>query len=399
MRKIIRIGLLALAAALGLASAPGAPGVHSVRQDRCQAILNRAVRAGLVGLAVYIKTPEEGVWIGTGGYSDLASRTRIQPDSLFYSASHLKIITATAVFMLWDAGLIDLEAPIDRYLPPDVGRGIANASTITVRDLLGHTSGIVNYRLASPWDNDPGRLTWRDDLESLSGREADFSPGARFGYSNSNYLLLAVIIDRIAGDHADFLARNVFRPLGMTRTYYRTEPGLPRPPGLVTPYADRFGTGDVESIGAAFPLIRQSHAYGAGGLLADLSDYALFSEALFGGQLVSQAALARMTALSGPGAVYGCGLGVFTHHKTDEPAAGPGYGHGGRGYFGILEMDYYPKAGVTIGFASNYGYSGFSTTPMDVFGGLAAELADAVFHKPASPNPPATGSVRAREGR
>ncbi len=365
-----------------------------------QAIINRSVKAGLVGLAVYIKTPEEGPWIGTGGYADLETRARIQPDSLFYSASHLKIITATAVMMLWDAGLIDLDAAIDHYLAADMSGRIANAGTATVRNLLSHTSGIPNYHLTAPWDNDPLGSTWRDDIESIYDRKADFQPGSRFQYCNTNFVLLAVIIDRLTGDHADFLSRLIFQRLGMTRTFYRKEQGLPRPPGILTTYIDRYGDGTIASTGDVFPTVRQNHAYGAGGLLASLADYARFSEGLFGGALLSPAALGEMTTLTGPGQVYGYGLGMIISPTAlvDENTYGRAHGHGGRGYFGVLEMNFYPKAGVTIGFASNCGYPGFTTPAQDAFENLDDQFGDAVFNKRESPtslNP--SGSRRSAE--
>ena len=237
-----------------------------------QSILDGAVRSGLVGLAVDSKTPEEGVWVGTGGYADLETQAPIQPESLFYSASHLKIFTATAVMMLWDAGFIDLEATIDRYLPADISSRLANSGTAKVKNLLNHTSGIPNYTLASPWDNNPLDSIWRDDIESILDKKADFEAGSKYQYCNTNFVLLAVIIDQIAGDHADFLSQRIFQPLGMTHTFYRKEVGLPRPPFLITPYQDRYNDGALESVGAVFPTIRQNHAYGAGGLLADLAD-------------------------------------------------------------------------------------------------------------------------------
>jgi D-alanyl-D-alanine carboxypeptidase len=348
-----------------------------------QTILDRAVKAGFPGLAAYIRTPEEGVWIGTGGYADLETRSRIQEESLFYSASHMKLFTATAIMTLWDEGLIDLEATIDNYLPADINSRLANAGTAKVRNLLNHTSGIPNYTLASPWANEPLKSTWRDDIEAILDRPAVFTPETRYAYCNAEFLLLAVIIDQIAGDHADFLTRRIFQPLGMTHTYYRKEAGLPQPPLLITPYLDRYNDGAVESVGAVFPTIRQNHAYGAGGLLADLADYARFNEALFGGELVSPAALQMMSTPQGAATPYGYGFGMIIHRTegVDEDKYGRCFGHGGRGYFGSMEMNVYPKAGVTLGYATNYGYSGFMTPVQNVFETLERQFADAIFNQ------------------
>jgi D-alanyl-D-alanine carboxypeptidase len=420
--RIVRLGLILVWVALGLGvsmETGGAEAVKSFPGSResseghqaglanpyahlYQSILDQAVKSGLVGLAAYIKTPEEGVWIGTGGYADLETHTPIQPESVFYSASHLKILTATAVMMLWDAGLIDLEATIDRYLPAWISSRLANADRATVKNLLNHTSGIPNYELTSPWGNNPLDSTWQDDIESILDKKAEFAPGSQYSYCNTEFVLLAVIIDQVTGDHGDFLSGRIFLPLGMIHTYYRKEAGLPRPPFLITPYLDRYNDGLLESAGAVFPTIRLNHAYGAGGLLADLADYARFSEALFGGELVSPAALQMMSTPEGAAKPYGYGLGMIIRATEGVDAAkfGLRYGHGGRGYFGSMEMNVYRQAGITIGYASNYGYPGFMTPVQEVFDTLERQFADAVFNGRASGSPerfrrsgPATPSV------
>jgi CubicO group peptidase (beta-lactamase class C family) len=169
----------------------------------------------------------------------------------------------------------------------------------------------------------------------------------------------------------------------MARTYYREEAGLPRPPGLATPYLDRFNEGIVESVGDRSPAMRQNHSYGAGDVLADLADHARFAEALFGGELISPEALHLMSTPEGPGFNYGYGLGMIITRiaSVDESRFGKAHGHGGRGPFGIMEMNYFPKAKVTIGFASNYGYPGSERQPVNIFDGLDARFGDAVFNK------------------
>ncbi len=362
-----------------------------------QSIVDRGVKAGLVGLAVLIATPEEGTWIGTGGYADLETGARIQPGSVFYSSSAVKLFTSTAVMMLRDAGLIDLDAPVDRYLPGDMSGRIANASAAKVRNLLNHTSGIPDYDMDVYTGNDPLGITWREEIESIYGKKADFQPGSEFRYANINFKLLAVIVDHITGDHADFLNQRIFQPLGMRRTYYRKEAGLPRPPGLVTPYFDRYADGSLESAGAYAPEVRQNHAYGDDGLLADVGDYARFLQALFAGALVSPEALRMMSTPEGPSSLYGYGLGmtVARTEAVDEIKYGRACGHGGRAPYGILDLIHYPKSGVTIVIASNYGYAKSQTPATKMFDELADVIADAVFNQRVPAAPPDAPSPRA----
>ena len=91
-----------------------------------QSIINTAVRQGLTGLVLLIKTPEEGTWIGTAGYSRIEDKTPVGLHSLFSCQSFTKTYTAAAIMLLKDDGLIDFDATIDTYLPDEICDNIAN---------------------------------------------------------------------------------------------------------------------------------------------------------------------------------------------------------------------------------------------------------------------------------
>ena len=239
-----------------------------------QSIVDRNVRTGIPGLILLIRTPEEGTWIGTGGYARLEDGTPIQNDNLFHSASVAKFFTAVAVLILKDDGLIDLDAQIDNYLTEDVSGRIANGHSATVRHLLSHRSGMPQVvGNAEQWNDPWSNWTWRDQLESIYDKPAEFAPGGQFDYNNINYVLLAMIMDNLTGDHAQFFRTRMFQPLGMTDTYYRD---FIQPPGLVDVYWDRFGDGYLENISSWVHHEVYIRDYGDSGVIASVSDYVIY---------------------------------------------------------------------------------------------------------------------------
>jgi D-alanyl-D-alanine carboxypeptidase len=350
---------------------------HHPFQAVYQAVVDKYVKKGLPGLAMLIRTPEEGPWIGTGGYTRLEDRTPIRPGTLFYSCSHLKPYTATAIMMLKEEGRIDLDAVIDRYLPADVCDKIANGHSATVRQLLSHRSGIPTYEMVVPPWNDPYSKTWRDELESVYGKPAEFPPGTNYSYSNTNFMLLAMIIDEVAGYHAEFLDQRIFQPLGLGRSYYKIHQGLPSPPGVVDIYFDRYLDGSLENAGEAARIVAFNTAYGAGGMIADMTDYARFIEALLGGELISPESLEEMMTPTSPEG-YPYGLGLIWHDMKEK---GMAYGHGGRGLWGLMEMSHFPASGITIGYATNYGYHGGAPPPSEAFDTIWEDVVSVVFNR------------------
>ena len=323
-----------------------------------QSILDKYVKQGLTGAVLLVRTREEGTWIGTAGYSRLEDRTPMRPDSVFYALSSTKSYTATATLMLRDRGLIDLDAKIDLYLSRDITDRIANGHTATVRHLLTHTSGIPDWErhidFVDPWNNPFGQ-TWREYLEVVYDEPALFAPGTGWEYTDVNYLLVALIIDNLVGDHARFFSDNIFQPLGLHHTYYKLEPGLPRPPGLANVYVDRFGDGAIENMTDIISAVSFNSARGYSGILADLTDKATFMEALAGGALLSPEAWEEMTKPAFPGFEW-YGLGIDLIQLQDAMGNNHSfYEMAGSGIDGLTQTRTSPQAGVTVSLATNIG--------------------------------------------
>ena len=160
------------------------------------------------------------------GYQDIEAGVPMSQESVFHLASMSKQVTAMCIFMLYERGMLGLEDDIKKYLP-DI---IKVPQTITIRNLLHHTSGLPdhdNFRFCTG-------VTYKDTMtqaESLRliarTKELNFAPGTDYSYSNPNYLLLATIVERITGQTLnDFCQENIFKPLGMTKTFVRDDPEM-----------------------------------------------------------------------------------------------------------------------------------------------------------------------------
>ncbi len=324
-------------------------------RDLYWGIINKYVGKGLPGMVMLIKTPEEGTWLGAKGYARLEDRAPMRADTVFHTLVVTKLFTATAIMMLRDEGLLDLDAPIDRYLPADIVDQVANVHSATIRHLLAFVSGIPDHSAdAPPWNDPRLELTWYDKLKEIFGRPALASPGEKFHFSNADYKLLAMIIDQLTGSHVAFFQQRIVGPLGLSNTYYKNEPGLPHLPAMADCYYDRFGDGDVENIGEAMRLQVFRKGYGDNGLFSTVTDVARFLDALFGGELVTPASLRDMITVAFVDCHPNVGLGFKVYEQFIDPALyGPALWSGGWGFSAWFDVYYFPRPGVTICWGAN----------------------------------------------
>lgn len=191
-------------------------------------------------------------------------------------ASLSKPITAVAIMMLAEQGVLTYDAPLSRYLP-----GFSEAvGATTIRHLLTHTSGIPDYPTLNV--DHPG-VSNAEILAALQHVASPaFRPGQRYAYSNSGYVLLALIIERTSGESlARFLDARVFKPLGMRDTFVLTDPGQ-KTAGVARGY-DRDGRPDDF----------EGMATGESGVYSTVIDLLRFDQALYTDTLVRQASLAQ----------------------------------------------------------------------------------------------------------
>lgn len=262
--------------------------------DQLQFTLDSAIeKMKLIGVSANVTMPDGKVWNSTGGLSDPTMSDPMNPDHLLWSASMCKLFTGGVILQLAEEGKLSLEDKIGKYVT-----GINNIDTnVTLREMIKHRSGIgevLNNTSTSQWYNNPNKIwTSREVLETYLPTKT-FNHGQGFEYSNSNYLLLGMVVNEITGRtlgeeiHSRFLT-----PLGMTTTFFMPEDV---PDADVTPcWADFDGDG-IWTDQANFILTPSfsSMVAGAGALLTKPADVSKYTRALFGGQLVSDSILVQM---------------------------------------------------------------------------------------------------------
>ena len=208
-------------------------------------------------------------------------------DVKFRLGSLSKQFTAVAIMLLNQQGKLDLDAPIKTWLPD----APAAWDAITPRHLLSHTAGVPNFTAFSDFEAQKTRsATLPQLIARFRDRPLDFAPGSRFAYSNSGYVLLSAIIEAASAQtYADFVAANLFQPLGMSDSGYdRHDVILPRRASGYAPGAD--GVVNADYVDMTIPT-------GAGALYSTTHDLLKWEQGLFGGRLLNAQS---MTALTTP---------------------------------------------------------------------------------------------------
>jgi Beta-lactamase class C and other penicillin binding proteins len=238
------------------------------------------------------------------GLAELEQATAVTPQTNFRLASVSKQFTAAAILLLAEDGRLSIDDPLKRWLP-----GLpAAAEQVTLRHLLSHTSGLLDYEdLMDPADS---RQVHDSDVLQLLQREdrTYFAPGSQYRYSNSGYALLALVVGQASGmDFASFLQQRIFQPLGMTGTVAHQD-------GVDEVAHRAYGHSLVDGRWQRTDQSTTSAVLGDGGIYSSLDDLARWDAALYDERLLSHASLQQMFSPSTP---------------TPEPDV-PSYGFGWR---------------------------------------------------------------------
>ncbi|MFC4126252.1 serine hydrolase domain-containing protein [Nocardia rhizosphaerae] len=314
------------------------------------------------GAVVYIRTPDAH-WQWAFGTRVLGQDDPVLVEDFFRVGSTTKTMVGTVALQLVGQGRLALDDPVSRYRA-----GVPNGDDITIADLLNMRSGLFSYNenpsFAATMDDDPGRV-WKPDALLRVGfaTEPHFAPGAEFRYSNTNTILLAAVLEQITGqDVGSLLANRIFRPLGLSKTFY-PEPGdasLPAP----SPRGYLYGTNTSALTSAVLPAAQVAAARtgelvpidvtnldpswigAAGGVISTAQDLATYVRALVGSdELIGSELQRERLASAAPldrrdpaGIRYGLGLESF----------GPMLGHDGAIPGFQTFMGYDPTTDITI---------------------------------------------------
>lgn len=378
MKKIFLTTILVISA-LTIVSAGKKPGTKNTNSHvpanyrfskalPVDSILKKYTSNGIPGASVAVYSEQEGWWAGSAGYARVENQTLMTPKHLQYLQSIAKTYMAVAILKLYEEGKIELDAPMTKYLPSKHAKYIKGADDITIRMLLNHTSGVPEYSIHPAFVSyvllHPTQVfNVEDALKYLADEDVQFVPGSKHRYTNTNYLLLAMIADAIVGDHADYIDKVIFQPLGLTNTFYRKSPGYLKYPNLVDSYWDVLNTGKPANI---TPLQKANVATlkGDDGIVCTTADAIKFLKGLVEGKLLKQSTLNLMKQWvkdDSGNPIYGLGLAHY------EAGGLKGYGHSGGGIGAGCILIYVPEKKVYIFMATNFG---------TLFGGDLAKKAD-----------------------
>ncbi|SCK18380.1 serine hydrolase [Streptomyces sp. WMMB 322] len=306
---------VAALAAFPLASSAAADQGHSATQDAMDALVQQDHVPGVSGQA----RDGGGVWHGSSGIADRATHRPPMSQDKFRVGSLTKPFIAAVMLQLEAEGSVDLDAPVERWLPGTVRGGGQDGRIVTVRQLLGHTSGLYDFTADPGMQRDyfgPRFAAHRYDshdaaslVRTATAHRRAFEPGTDWGYSNTNYVLAGMVIEKVTGrSYAHEVERRIIRPLKLRDTSFPgTSPGIPEPHGRAYSKLAPAGSGTrVHDVTALDPSL----AGASGEMISSTGDLIRFMQALLGGDVLPARQLAQMksTVPADGGDRYGLGL-------------------------------------------------------------------------------------------
>jgi D-alanyl-D-alanine carboxypeptidase len=267
-------------------------------------IAGQVKEKGFVGLSVAVMRDGKIVFAKGYGQRSVEKKQPVEADTSFAVGSITKQFTCACVFLLAEQGKLSIDDPVSKYYP-----NLTRAKDITLRDLMNHTAGYPDYypldfldrRMLKP-------ITTDALLKEYAGGKLDFEPGSRFSYSNTGYILLGAIVEKVSGESfGKFVETRLLKPLKLEQSRFGSSAGLSAATGYTS-----FALGDPE------PATPEADGWidAAGGLWASASDLLLWDLALTTGRVLKpdsyRVMIAPRTLTTGKVSDYGCGLGVST---------------------------------------------------------------------------------------
>jgi D-alanyl-D-alanine carboxypeptidase len=304
---------------------PGSAASSPVIQERLDALVDLGFPAALAS----VTHPDGNHDDYVAGVGDLETGEEVPLDGEVRVGSNTKTYTAVVVLQLVEEGLVELDSPLENYLPGQVrGEGI-DGTAITVRQLLQHTSGLPEYTTGIAVDIEKIQHAYRsprDLLDLALAQPANAAPGEKWEYSNTNYLLLGLLIERMTQRPVfEEVTERIIEPLKLEHTYFPTV-------GEQDFRGDHPSGYHIDSEGEQIDVSRLDPSWGwaAGQIIASPSDLNEFARAVLDGRLLGESMMTEMqkTVPSDeslwPGARYGLGLESYP-----LSCGGTIWGHGG----------------------------------------------------------------------
>ncbi|MFI1016155.1 serine hydrolase domain-containing protein [Streptomyces sp. NPDC020965] len=337
---VVGLAVAAVAATAFTAPAQAAPGdtaaARAAGHDGTQRALDAIVRGGIPGVAAQART-KDGVWQGASGVDNRATGTPRRADDRFRIASITKTFVATVMLQLESEGRLDLDDTVEKWLPGVVRGHGHDGRKMTVRQLLNHTSGVFDFLNDPAYEKKylaPGFLKHRYDtrppqvaIDAAMANAPTSPPGAQYTYSNTNYVLAALIMEEVTGNTYEHEVRTrIINPLGLRATVM---PGnTSHMPWRSTRAYSTLGDPATTRIHDV-TVQNASQSWAEGDMISNTGDLNRFFSALMRGELLSPGQLKAMKTTP-PGSDYGLGL-----ERVTGSCGTKAWGHGG-GWIGSL---------------------------------------------------------------
>lgn len=322
-------------------------------------LLEKYYQKGLPGISLLVND-QYGTWIGSIGKADLEHDINFETGQVSKIASVTKLMVGALVFRLFEdsahSGLSynSLSLPITTWIPHRLTDKISNGNEVTLGQLLKHESGIPDVAENNTFYldvmNDPTK-NWSPEelLKMIEGVPAIFKPGDTAIYSNTNTILVSMIIEASTGrKHGDLLKEEIFAPLGMTHTYY--QPYDPLPANTAQGYFDLYNNKELINVSN----ITTGSGNGFGGVFSNIFDMYKFIDALLVKKtLLSVKSLDIMQTFGKSDGTNRYGYGIMK--KFIERGENAGLGHSGRDLGYTANLLYFPSKHVSHALLINYG--------------------------------------------
>ncbi|MFI9208066.1 serine hydrolase domain-containing protein [Streptomyces sp. NPDC053253] len=334
--------------------------------------------AGVPGVVVGLSAPGKGLYLRSFGEADTATGAPMSPGLYMRIGSETKTFTVTAMLELVDEGKVGLDDPISDYVA-----GVPNGDKITLRHLAGMRSGLFNYTgdedFYKALTSDPHRtFTPQQVLDYSFKHPVEFQPGAEVQYSNTNTVLLGLVVEKAGGMPLDeYIQKNVVETAGLRHTTFPTDAAFPRP--HAHGYTEQTASGEIEDATDWNP----SWGWAAGAMISNLQDMRSWAKTVATGTLLTpetQAARLQVDPAGNTGDGYR--LGIFNVQGW--------IGHNGSlpGYQSLTI--YLPEADATLVVLMNTDVAKDGVPPSTRFGKAITDIVtpDHVYDFPAEPAQP-----------
>lgn len=320
------------------------------------------------GAVVVVKSAKQGDWVAAFGTRAIDTNEPIKVDDYFRVGSNTKTMTSTVILQLAQDGKLSLDDPIDKYWP-----GVPNGDRITIAQLNEMRSGLYSYtfdpQFNAALDNEPQKVWTPEELLAIAfAHPVNFEPGEKFEYSNTNFILLGLVIEKLTKmTAAESFQKRIFEPLSLEHTSLPapTDSSIPDPHpqgyafGTNVSTIDTFALPPAEQAEAVAGTLKPSNqtninvswAWTAGGAISTAADMATYVKALVGGGLLD--AKMQKTRLDSiqpidpadpDQAGYGLGIVRFGTHLIGHDGQLPGF---------MTFMGHDPASDLTIVVATN----------------------------------------------